>query len=106
MNIPGLSSGADGSMRSQRRVPGLNVDEVPVAGYPDAEPISARNRKAVPNEYEYPRERQPLSARKTYEEDAKDDDEGSGVFEGEHPLEGIANYNELPAPEPLTGKSR
>ena len=106
MNIPGLSSGTDDPLRNKRRVPGLNVDDVPVYGYPDAEPNSARNRKAMPSEYEYPRERQPLSARKTFEDDAKDDDEGSGIFEGEHPLEGIGNYNELPPPEPLTGKSK
>lgn len=105
MNIPGLASGNEGSIRNQRRVPGINVDEVPVSGYADNELPSARNRRRSSGEYE-PRERLPLSGRKTIDDDAKDFDEGSGIFEGEHPLEGITNYSELPPPEPLSGKSK
>lgn len=99
------------------------MDDVPIAGYDKvdvtpskgiggfpvgAEGVGGRGGERIPlsaREYQMADARSPSANR--FDGDGKgDDDEGSGEYEGEHPLEGIANYKDLPAPEGLTGKSK
>jgi hypothetical protein len=46
------------------------------------------------------------SPSKDYNDAKFEDDDGSGEYAGDHPLEGINNFKDLPPPEPLTGKSK
>jgi hypothetical protein len=125
VNVPGLDTRMNHpeepfKNKTQRRVPGMNVDDMPISGYGDGnEPTSARKKNETSRDHMHSSVRDDYEGTgnanksnkydgdaKTHEDYDDDDDAGSGEYDGEHPLEGIVNHRDLPAPELISGKSK